>query len=246
MKRLLAKIAYDGSAFSGFARQRTQGIMSVSERIEKALKTMGIEDEIIGAGRTDKGVHATAQMISFCVRKDSNLAKIKTLLNQKLSPHIFIKSIQEVPMDFHPRFQAKRRAYRYIFGNEFKNPFISKYVSKEKYGDIGRIAEGLELFLGRHQFSYFKKQGSQTKSDVREIFVARLYQHKILSEIYNVIYLEAEGFLRAQVRLMIGAVLAYSRGEISRDAIICQLECKKRAFCVPVSPNGLYLAKIIY
>ncbi|PAF46729.1 tRNA pseudouridine(38-40) synthase TruA [Helicobacter sp. 12S02232-10] len=246
MKRLVAKIAYDGSEFNGFARQRTHGIMSVSERIEIALKSMGIEDEIIGAGRTDKGVHSSGQIISFCVPVNREVEKIKTLLNQKLYPHILVKSIRETHNSFHPRFDAKKRGYRYIFSNDFKNPFISKYVSKEIYGDRDRIKEGLKVFLGRHNFAYFKKQGSDTKNDVREIFIARFYRHTILSISYNVIYLEAEGFLRAQVRLMIGAVLAYSRGEITFQDLNLQLKCKKRVFTHPVSPNGLYLAKIIY
>lgn len=249
MQRLKATIAYDGSAFKGFARQRTKRIPSVSERIESALRSMGITDEIIAAGRTDKGVHASAQIISFCLNdsmESFDLEKIKNLLNNKLYPHIFIRQLFKVPISFHPRFGAKRRGYRYIFNHRCNNPFISQYVSKEDSGDKYRIQEALNIFLGKHDFGYFKKQGSDTKSDEREIFKAILYEHKFFSQIFQVIYLEANGFLRAQVRLIIGAVFAYARGEIMLSDIKLQLEKKKRIFTCPVSPNGLYLARVIY
>ncbi|PAF41818.1 tRNA pseudouridine(38-40) synthase TruA [Helicobacter sp. 11S03491-1] len=246
MKKLVAKIAYDGSAFSGFARQRNKHISSVCERIEFALRSMGINDEILGAGRTDKGVHASGQIISFCVNGAMEIDKIKFLLNHKLYPHIFIKNLKQVDFSFHPRFDAKRRGYRYIFDNKFHNPFISKYISNENYGDKERMQKALNLFLGKHCFCYFKKQGSPTKSDIREIFVARFYEHKIFSQKYNVIYIEADGFLRAQVRLMIACVLAYCRGEITQEDIILQLNGKKQCINLPVSPNGLYLVRVIY
>ncbi|PAF48572.1 tRNA pseudouridine(38-40) synthase TruA [Helicobacter sp. 12S02634-8] len=246
MKRLKAVIAYDGSVFSGFARQRRAGIMSVTEAIESVLKNIGIDDTIIGAGRTDKGVHASGQVISFKALTQIKTDKIRSLLNQKLYPHIYIKNLQEVPLDFHPRFDAKARGYRYIFGSQFINPFISKYISQEKFGDTMRIQEALKLFVGVHHFGYFKKQGSPTKSDVREILSARIYPHKIFSQTYQVIYLEGRGFLRSQVRLMVGIILAYSRGEVRLEDITLQLEGQKRVFSCPVSPNGLYLCRVVY
>ncbi|PAF53494.1 tRNA pseudouridine(38-40) synthase TruA [Helicobacter sp. 13S00482-2] len=246
MKKLIAKISYDGSVFSGFARQRCKGIMSVSERIEIALKSMGINNEIIAAGRTDKGVHATGQIISFCIDEKIQISKIKPLLNQKLYPHIFIKNIQEVSMSFQPRFDAKSRGYRYVFCDYLDNPFISKYISVEKYGSEELIKEALNLFMGKHCFSYFKKQGSPTKTDDREISKAKIYQCKIFSKNCNIIYLEANGFLRSQVRLIIGSVLAYSRGEITLDQISSQLRCENYHYHKPVSANGLYLVRVIY
>ncbi|MDO7253575.1 tRNA pseudouridine(38-40) synthase TruA [Helicobacter cappadocius] len=246
MKKIFAKIAYDGSAFSGFARQRQKDIMSVTERIEIALRSMGINDEIISAGRTDKGVHATGQIISFCVDEKIQISKIKSLLNYKLYPYIFVKNIYETDMSFQPRFDARYRGYRYIFCDNFSNPFISKYVSVEKYGSKELIQEALNLFVGKHCFSYFKKQGSDTKTDIREIYKATIYQHKIFSKNCNIIYLQANGFLRSQVRLMIGAALAYSRGEITLEEILLQLDCKKHSYSKPVSANGLYLVRVIY
>ncbi|PAF51557.1 tRNA pseudouridine(38-40) synthase TruA [Helicobacter sp. 13S00477-4] len=246
MKRLVGKIAYDGSGFSGFARQKTVGILSVVEKIESALRSMGIEDEVLAASRTDKGVHATGQIISFCVCHQMDIDKIKSLLNQKLYPHIFVKNLQETDMLFHPRFNAKRRGYRYIFCKDYLNPFIAKYISKQDFRDKKLITQALNLFLGRHNFGYFKKKGSHTKDDFREIFLVRFYEYRIFSQECYVIYLEADGFLRTQVRLMLGSVLAYSKGEIGLDDIFLQLECKKRIFTYPVSGNGLYLARVIY
>lgn len=248
-QRLKAKIAYDGSVFRGFAHQRKKRILSVSEKIESALRSMGITDEIIGAGRTDKGVHSRAQIISFCLNdsmESFDLKKIKDLLNKKLYPYIFIRQLSKVPISFHPQFATKKRGYRYIFSRYFNNPFISRYVSKEDSGDKSRIQEALNLFIGKHSFEYFKKQGSSTKSYERKIFKAIFYEYKFFSQNFQVIYLEADGFLRAQVRLIIGAVFAYGRGEITLADIKLQLERKAKVFTCPVSPNGLYLVRIIY
>lgn len=246
MKKIVAKIAYDGSAFSGFARQRRKDVISVSERIEIALRSMGIDDEIKASGRTDKGVHSTGQMIGFCVDKKIPISKIQSLLNQKLYPHIMIKNIFEVDDSFEVRFDAKARGYRYIFCNQHLDPFVSKYISMEKYGAKNLIQEALNLFVGKHCFSYFKKKGSETKTDNREIYKAKIYEHKIFGKKCSVIYLEANGFLRSQVRLIIGSVLAYSRGEISLEEISLQLKCEKSFYSKPVSANGLYLVRVIY
>lgn len=246
MKKIVAKIAYDGGVFSGFARQRRKDIMSVSERIEIALRSMGIDDEIIASGRTDKGVHSTGQMISFHIDERMQISKIKSLLNEKLYPHIMVKNIFEVDDSFQVRFDAKARGYRYIFCDEYLDPFVSRYISMEKYGQKELIQEALNLFLGRHCFSYFKKKGSDTKTDDREIYKAKIYQHKIFSKNCHIIYLEANGFLRSQVRLIIGGVLAYSRGEVSLDELSLQLRCEKYFYTKPVSANGLYLVRVIY
>lgn len=246
MKHIKAKISYDGSYFNGFARQRHENIISVSERIELALKSMGIDDEIIGAGRTDKGVHSTGQIISFFVPSFWSLDRLKNLLNQKLYPHILIKNLNEVSSSFHPRFDAKKRAYRYIFTKDFMNPFLSNYISKLDFGDNSLIQQALKEFVGIHCFSYFKKQGSQTKNDIREIMSIKYYEYKILSHECGVICFVGNGFLRSQIRMILGMVFAYSRGEVSIEDIKMQLECKKHIWTYPVSPNGLYLTKIQY
>lgn len=240
--RFLAKIAYDGSAFSGFAIQPDSHINTIEGKLNEVLQSVGIDSVILSAGRTDKGVHASAQMVSFESKLHWDLARLKGLLNQKLYPHIYCKDIWKVPNDFHPRFQALWRGYRYIATQKLPNVLYSRFVGFENYGDVLRVRESLKYFLGEHNFKFFKKQGTPNKSDIRHIFYINCFMYRD----FFVITMRGNAFLRAQVRLMLGAAFAYGRGEITKTDLLMQLEGKKRVFWQPISPNGLYLSAVGY
>lgn len=240
--RILAKIAYDGSAFSGFAPQRESNIVSVAGRLAEILGSVGIDSVLLAAGRTDKGVHATAQMITFDVARFWDLAYLRTILNKKSYPHIFFVSLRYVSQTFHPRFSAVWRAYRYLVSLQAPHPFIARFVSYERYGDLGRVREALELFRGRHDFALFKKRGTPSRDCVREITQSYAYIHRHLL----VIHIRADGFLRSQVRLMLGAAFSYGRGDISKTQLQDQIDARTRHYTTPLSPNGLYLCGVGY
>ncbi|SQH71306.1 tRNA pseudouridine(38-40) synthase TruA [Helicobacter mustelae] len=242
---IAAKIAYDGSKFFGFAKQ-DDGHKSVVQALEFALKSLGITSNIIGAGRTDRGVHATGQVIRVEIPDFWELERLRNLLNQKLHPSIFLRRIWRVEASFHPRFSAKKREYRYIFGNYLGNVWMASYVSWERYGDKKRISEALNLFVGKRDFGYFCKSGSDNKTTIRQIYHTRLYTHQIFKHDYLVACIQANGFLYGQIRLMMGAVLAYSRKELTYEELELQVLAKKRFYSIPASPNGLYLSKIFY
>lgn len=242
MRTYKAVIAYDGSAFCGFALQKHK--RSVLGALQDGFKRVGIEGEILGASRTDKGVHATRQVISF---KNAYLHTYDThallaLLNTKLYPHIALRSIQCVDWGFHPRFSAKWRAYRFLLSSSSPNPFLARYVSYAKIGDKARFASALGMFKGEHNFLLFKKNGSYTQHNRREIFNIAYYSHSGL----DIVYVRGNGFLRSQVRLMVGAALSVSRGEMSMQALGEQLLAKKRHYYYPIAPQGLYLCGIGY
>ncbi|WP_334097167.1 tRNA pseudouridine(38-40) synthase TruA [Helicobacter typhlonius] len=242
MCRFKAVIAYDGSAFSGFALQKHR--RSVLGELIESFARVGIGGEILGASRTDKGVHATAQVISFqnkhIHRYDTHF--LRSLLNAKLYPHIMVRSLCEVDSHFHPRFDAKWRAYRFLLSPTRPSPFASAYINYEKIGDMVRFHQALRLFKGTHNFVFFKKNGSYTKDDVRHIFDVRHYQRGGI----DVVYMRGNGFLRSQVRLMVGTALSVSRGELSIENLQEQLLGKKRHYHYPISPQGLYLCGIGY
>lgn len=240
--RVLAKIAYDGSAFSGFAPQKEQGIVSVSNTLYKILSRVGIDSKILAAGRTDKGVHASAQMITFDVTHRWDLAYLRTLLNKKSYPYIFFISLRYVSEDFHPRFWATWRAYRYLVGLQMPNPFSARFVSYEQFGDIHRLQEALRLFMGSHDFVFFKKQGTHSKDSIRTIMQSYAYVYRD----FLIVHIRANGFLRAQVRLMLGASFSYARGELSKSQLQAQIDAQSRYHSTPVSPNGLYLCGVGY
>ena len=239
---LASKIAYDGSKFHGFARQK--GYLSVVECVENALMKVGIESEVIGAGRTDKGVHATGQVIKFEVPSFWDKERLRGLLNQKLAPHVMLRRIWEVGEDFHPRYDAKRREYRYIFGRYGGNVWLNDFVSYERFGEEERLREALGIFVGRHDFRLFSKSGSDAKTSIREIYKAILYRHEILGQEFFVACFQANGFLYAQVRLMMGAVLAYSRGEVELETLKLQLLGGGRGGSVVDSARGAAMGNV--
>ncbi len=238
---LKAVIAYDGSYFEGFQRQ-TRTDRTITTAIEKALASLNIDSQITGSGRTDSGVHATGQVIHFEAPDHWNdLKKLRNILNRKLE-HIAFKHISVAPEGFHARFSAKRRIYRYIFRTTPPSVFESNYISHYPPFDTAMLQNALKLFEGRHDFGYFHKSGSQIHSSIREIYRARYLRRGE----YHCIYFEANGFLRAQVRMMVDTAMKCANGELTLEQISDQLEHKNRHTTTLAPPQGLYLARILY
>ena len=239
--RVKALISYDGSRFNGFQSQK-HTTNTVMHQLQSACKRVGIDSKIIGSGRTDAGVHATGQIIHFDLPPFwSDIAKLQRYLNSYLAPYIAIKRVVPVSNDFHARYSAKRRAYRYIVSKKPPNVFEAAYRS---YFFINPkiCKEALTLFLGRHDFRYFYKTGSDTKTTIRTIYKARLYEQKD----YYIIYIEADGFLRAQIRMMVDALRKVSNTALTLTQLQEQLEAKKQFSSSLAPPNGLYLCRVIY
>ncbi|MFK5975457.1 MAG: tRNA pseudouridine synthase A, partial [Sulfurovum sp.] len=170
--RVKAVIAYDGSAYFGFQKQ-TSTPQTITTAIEKVLTSLNIHSPIVGSGRTDAGVHATGQVIHFDLPifwKDCK--KLKLSLNRKLID-IEFKYICFVDDDFHARFSAKKRVYRYIFKISKVSIFERKYISQYSEFDSILLQKALEIFEGKHDFKYFHKMGSITHTDIREIYSAK-------------------------------------------------------------------------
>ncbi|BCD60169.1 MULTISPECIES: tRNA pseudouridine(38-40) synthase TruA [unclassified Nitratiruptor] len=240
--RIKAVISYDGSRFDGFQIQK-HTTNTVMHHLYNALHRVGIESKIVGSGRTDKGVHATAQVIHFDLPSYwSDLERLQTRLNNTLHPYIHIKRVVSAPNDFHARYSAKRRAYRYLLKKSKPSVFENAYVHYVSNLDIETIKKNISLFEGQHDFAYFMKTGSDTKSSLRRIFKTALYEK---DDLY-VLYFEGDGFLRAQIRLIMDALIKLGKGELKPEQIIDQLACKERYTSTLAPPNGLYLCKIIY
>ncbi len=239
--RVKAVIAYDGSEYQGFQKQTTTD-KTVTSDIEKALRSLQIDSSIIGSGRTDAGVHATGQVIHFDLPEFwSDLDKLKLNLNRKLT-QIQFKHISMVPNDFHARFSAGKRLYRYVFKTNKPSIFEQKYISYYPKFDASLLSEALELFVGEHDFDYFHKTGSVTHTTVREIYKTDYIQRNH----YHYIYFQANGFLRSQVRMMVEAAMLCARGEITLKQLMAQIECQEKHTTKLAPPEGLYLARISY
>lgn len=248
-KTFALKIAYNGGAFSGFAPQKSRNIISVSEKIGEALQSMGIDSSVLGAGRTDKGVHSLGMVVRFYAPSFWEESKLAKILTPKIYPHIKIRSLKEVDFSFCPIKDAKKRAYLYLFSPHFQSPFLAPFVALEQVGQVDKLQECLHAFVGTHNFALFRKSNSSAKTTTRTIYATRLKRICLSrwggNECFG-IYIEGDGFLRAQVRLMIGASLAVSRGEVEFSDFLSQLRGEKPAWREPVSANGLYFAKVWY
>lgn len=239
--RVKAIIAYDGGHFQGFQKQKSTPY-TITSTIEKALHSIGIHQDIRGSGRTDAGVHATGQVIDFEVPEFwSDLAKLKEVLNRKLK-YIAFKHISFVEENFHSRFSAKKRVYRYIFKTTIPSIFEQDYVAHYPTFDSSLLKEALKIFEGTHDFSNFIKTGTITHTNVRHIYKAyyKSYNH------YHIIYFEANGFLRSQVRMMVEASMHIALKKLSLEKLQEQLERKERYLTKLAPPEGLYLARILY
>ncbi|MFC3847054.1 tRNA pseudouridine(38-40) synthase TruA [Helicobacter baculiformis] len=242
MCRFKMVIAYDGSAFHGYAKQ--PNLPSVQGALECALQGLGITSPLLCAGRTDKGVHALAQVVSFCA--SLSLQTLQRHLPPKITPHIACKHIESVPLDFHPRFYATMRTYCYVFTKALHNPFLSRYIACCDYGDLVRLQEALDCFVGMHDFKFFSKQSGDFRNTQRQIYRAKCRTRTLWGVPCVLLYISAPSFLRAQVRLIVGAALAYSLGHLSLAQLQAQIHAQYRYHNIPAPPQGLYLARVDY
>jgi len=240
-RRVKAIIAYDGGYFKGFQKQKSTK-NTITGEIERALKSLGISDDIRGSGRTDAGVHATGQVIDFTIPifwKD--LSKLRIALNRKLK-YISFKHISFVEENFHSRFSAKRRLYRYVFKTKEPSIFEQNHVAYYPTFNKVLLLQALECFEGKHDFSNFIKTGSITHTNIREIYKA---SYKSFNN-YHIIYFEANGFLRSQVRMMVEGAMRVALEDWSLEQLQKQLQKEEKSMTKLAPPQGLYLARIIY
>ncbi len=239
--RVKASISYDGSYFKGFQKQKSTK-QTITSEIESTLRSVGIHDSIRGSGRTDAGVHATGQVIDFEVPEFwRDLKKLKIALNRKLK-YISFKHLCFVDDDFHSRFSAKRRVYRYVFKTSQPSVFEQNYIAYFPKFNREQLQLALKAFEGEHDFSNFIKTGSITHTNVRKIYRAYYKYHKG----YHLIYFEANGFLRSQVRMMVAFAMQVAMEKKSLLELEEQLILQKRHSTKLAPPEGLYLARIIY
>ncbi|WP_050346372.1 tRNA pseudouridine(38-40) synthase TruA [Campylobacter gracilis] len=225
--------SYDGSKFSG-SQSQPHG-RGVEDVLRTALGRVGIFAPLISSSRTDKGVHALRQVSCVECTVHWELPRLKELINRHCAPYIFVQHISPVPRDFHPRYDAVARSYRYVLNHERPSPFLSDFCVFYPRVDLAALNAALANFIGEHDFREFMKSGSDIKSPVRKLYVARAYSFRNLT----LINFKANGFLRAQVRLMVANALksVQSGRKISFSRALSR---------IPFPPNGLYLSSVSY
>ena len=205
--RLRAIISYDGSAFSGYQVQ--PGKRTVQLELERVLQTMhkGSIVKVVASGRTDAGVHATGQVIHFDSELTLPMDRWRTALNVQLPGDIRVLLVEQVQNDFHARYNAVGKTYRYIWSlNEVHSPFERNYsVHADRYKpDIKRMKEASIHLLGTHDFSSFCASNTSVKDFVRTIDSIRLEVDKEMNQLQMEI--SGNGFLYNMVRIIAGTL----------------------------------------
>ena len=238
----LIKMAYDGSKFYGFQRQK--GHKSVQEEIEKALTDINKQQSVYikGAGRTDRGVHAYMQCASFKLDVKITIQGLKRALNSRLQPYIYIREVKEVGENFHARFNVLSKKYVYKINLGSYNPIECDYVYQYPYKlDILKCRNVANLFIGVHTFHNFV-------AGVRDNYDCIIYKIRFIKTYKGItIHFYGKSFYRYMVRNLVGALLEVGKGKITKDHLVYMLNNKDYIKRLPtVSPNGLYLVKIKY
>jgi tRNA pseudouridine38-40 synthase len=244
-RKIRLLIAYDGTAYRGWQRQKEDPTLQGT--IERVLqKITGHPLSLIGAGRTDAGVHAWGQVAHFQTRSTLPPERFKTALNALLPKDILIRAAEEAAADFHARYSAKAKVYDYwVLVGPSAPPFLRNYVwVLEKAPDWERIGRGLALLLGKRDFSSFQTQGSRVSHPVRTLFQASLLPVPWGGIRFR---FKADGFLRHMVRNLVGTLVRLGTGRISLEEFQEILEAKDRSRAAASAPaKGLYLRKVFY
>jgi tRNA pseudouridine38-40 synthase len=232
-------------------------IVTIQGILQEAIKKITDENtKVVGATRTDAGVHALEQIASFKTHSKLETDVLKRALNANLPPDIRILDIAECPEDFHPRFSAKSKIYSYIISHAKDYPvFLRKYSWQLPYQlNYDSMQEAARHLIGRHDFSSFRASGCGAKSTIRRIFtveVSLFSSFEFMTFKFDVpiikINIEADAFLRHMARNIVGTLVEVGRGKMTPQDIVDILKSRDRDSAGPTAPaQGLFLEKIIY
>lgn len=243
-QRVALCVRYDGSNYYGWQRQ--EGLNTIQAQLENALSLVANHPvTIVGAGRTDAGVHATGQIVHF----DTDAVRSEHAwvfgANTYLPLDISVLWVKPVCSDFHARHSAFSRRYKYvIYNHEIRPAVLAKAVSwYYRDLDVELMWQGIPYLIGEHDFSAFRGAGCQSNTAIREVFsIDIVRQQKIVT-----IDIEANAFLLHMVRNIAGVLMTIGSGVRSPEWVKEVLESRdRRRAAMTASPNGLYLVEVNY
>jgi tRNA pseudouridine38-40 synthase len=245
MRTIKLTIAYDGTRYQGWQIQpKGPTIQGVIE--EKLSVLMGEKVDLIGAGRTDAGAHASGQVAHFKTEGPMKILTIQKALNSLLPPDIVIRKVEEVGENFHARKSPRSKIYEYRILNEpVRSPFHREYAwhlpTPLNWGEMKRATKKL---IGQHDFSSFRSAGSSAKTSIRKVARAE-WKHSRDGLVRFEI--EGNGFLKQMVRAIVGTLVEVGKGKISAAEFQQIIESKDRKKAGPTAPaHGLFLKEVKY
>jgi tRNA pseudouridine38-40 synthase len=239
-------IAYDGTDFIGWQRQASG--VSIQGLLEDALGELdGRPVTVIGAGRTDAGVHACGQVAAARLDREVDAATVVRAVNIRLPPPVRILDASPVPADFHARFDARLKSYRYrIWNADVVSPFERSYAWHVPMAlDVAAMAAAAAALRGTHDFAAFQGTGSDTQTTVRTVVQSAISRDTGSPlVVYDV---AGEGFLRHMVRNIVGTLVEVGRGRYPAAWIGEVLASRDRTSAGPTAPaHGLFLMAVAY
>jgi tRNA pseudouridine38-40 synthase len=244
-KNFRLTIEYDGTGYHGWQRQKEEPtIQAEIERV--ATRITGQPVSLTGSGRTDAGVHALGQVANFHCRTRLTPDELQRGLNSLLPGDIAIGRCEAVNDDFHARFDAIAKRYRYRILNQPVRSALERHRAWHLRAslDLAAMQAGSSRILGCHDFSAFEGAGSPRAHNVRRVSEAICRRGRSREICFEI---EADGFLRYMVRNLVGTLVAVGRGQLTADDMAAILASRDRSRAAPTAPpQGLYLVGVQY
>lgn len=244
MARYQIILAYDGTGLAG--SQRQANARTAQSELEKALRRLGWQERsVLLAGRTDTGVHASGQVAAFDMEWQHSLEELVRALNSHLPPDVAAQGAKIVPDDFHPRFDATARRYRYrLFCRALRDPLRERFAWRVWPPVDGELLQAAaRLLIGKHDFAAFGTPPRAGSSSVRTVMGAK-WQQQGDEWFFEV---QADAFLYRMVRRMVFIQVAAGQGKISAQAIADLLAVRRQEVLAGLAPaNGLTLVEVKY
>lgn len=244
MQNYKLTLCYDGTKYLGWQRQRSS-TNTIQGKLEAVLTAFdGAPVEVHGSGRTDAGVHAKAQIASFCLKTDADCETVLSYLRRYLPEDIGALALEKADARFHARLSAKRKTYQYmLWTSEAPCVFLRRYVYvlREAF-DLEAMREAAALLCGTHDYAAFCANAHMKKSTVRTV-------EKIeITEVSNglIFTLTADGFLHHMVRILVGTLLEVGRGIRKPSDLELLFGGKREAAGFTVPAKGLCLMEVVY
>lgn len=244
MRTILLNVEYEGTAYAGWQSQ-TNGL-AVQDVVESALTQILKQSvRIHSSGRTDAGVHARSMAAHFRTESNIPLSAFREGANRFLPPDVVIREVREMPENFHARYSAKGKWYRYtIYIGEMRSPLNSRTAWHLRGSlDLDLLRSAAKLLEGKHDFHAFRTSGCVAKTSIRDIY------HVDITNDLELIYIDVKGsgFLRNMVRIMVGTLVEVGQGKRPAEDLKKLLMSEEGVICGPTAPaHGLCLQEVYY
>lgn len=242
--RYLIRFSYDGTGFYGYQLQ--PGLRTVQGELDKAVSYLNrqTDTKTHASGRTDRGVHALGQVAHFDLAKPIPTYKIKMGLNSLLPDDVYVWAVEEVVDGFHSRYMVKKKEYVYRINMGEYDPLMRNYVYQlEEFLDVPRMQYASKVFIGVHDFRSFVDSEDTRENTVREVYDISF---SVLGNFLEITFV-GNGFMKYQIRSMVGALIEVGLGKKSRNDLQILLDSKSRKKALKGAPaEGLYLKSVDY